>query len=304
MTQKRLPPASYAFEVDRGGRPSRIGSTMTPLRLALICAFGVLLLTPQAAAGGGWWAYPEVDRSTVAAGHRVEVKAFVSFRSVAAAQEAHESGGFYVHLLRGFDYSVLEPAMREPSPRNWWTLGGAEAIQVGPATFGVTDGNLGWARAAFTVPELEPGSYHVMLCDAACTEPLGDVFPAQRFTVVADPATVQLAQRANRLERRVGRQAAQLAARRADAGRDRITAQNTQAEVEQLERRISALAAEVQRPERVSPWAYAGWLLTATLAGALVLLIHRRRRSRWQLSDEELRELLEPRSMVDSTRGG
>src|SRR5688572_15448110 len=160
---------------------------MTRLRLAFICALGILLFTPQAAAGGGWWSYLEVDRSTVAPGQRVEVKSFVSFRSVAAAAEAQESGRFYVHLLRGFDYSVLEPAMRESFPRNWWTLGGAEAIQVGPATIGITDRNAGWARAAFTVPELEPGTYHVMLCDAACTEPLADVFPTEGFTVVADP---------------------------------------------------------------------------------------------------------------------
>lgn len=46
---------------------------MVPLRLALVCALGVLLLTPPAAVGGGWWTSIDVDRSTVAPGQRVQV---------------------------------------------------------------------------------------------------------------------------------------------------------------------------------------------------------------------------------------
>ena len=63
---------------------------MTPLRLVLSCALGLLLLTPPAAAGGGWWTSVDVARTTVAPGHRVEVKSFVDFSSVAAAEEARE----------------------------------------------------------------------------------------------------------------------------------------------------------------------------------------------------------------------
>jgi hypothetical protein len=268
---------------------------MAPLRVALICALGVLLLTPQAAAGGGWWSYIEVDRSLVAAGQRVEVQAAVAFDSVAAAEEARTPGRFYVHLLRGFDYSVLEPAMREPDPRNWWSLGGAEAIPVGPVTVGVSGANMGRARAEFTVPELQPGTYHVMLCDAACAQPLADVFPTEGFTVVADPVTVQIAQRLERLERRIRNQAGRLAAAGVDAGRERITTRNLGSEVQQLERRVSSLAGERRSSPPVAPWAYAGWLVAGALAGALALLVVRRRRSRpplWAPSDEELRELL------------
>ena len=248
---------------------------MTPLRLALCCAFGLLLFTPPAAAGGGWWSAVQVDHTTVAAGQRVKVKSFVDFSSAAAAEEARESGRFYVHLLRDFDYSVLEPAMREAAPRNWWTLGGAVAIPVARATVGITDRSAGWARASFTMPVVEPGTYHVMLCDAACTEPLANVFPAARFTVVADPATAQLTRRANRLDRRIGRQATQLAESRADASRTDVMAQNTQDEVEALERRIESLTADAQAPEPVGWWVYAGWLAAATLAGALFLLLRR-----------------------------
>ena len=268
---------------------------MIPLRVALISALGILLLTPQAAAGGGWWSGISVDRSTVAAGQRVEVKASVYFQSLAAAEEAGESGRYYVHLLQGFDYAVLEPAMRVPEPRDWWTLGGAEAIRVAPVTVTVQDHGSGRARATFTLPELPPGTYHVMLCDATCSEPFAQVIPTPGFTVVADPATAQLTRRADRLSGRLHRQATQLAEGRADAYRARATAEDTQLEIEQLQLTIASLTAEVRRPEPASPWTYAPWLLAAGVAGASVLLIRRRRRSvaaSWHPSDDELRELL------------
>lgn len=41
-----------------------------------------------------------------------------------------------------------------------------------------------------------------MLCDVGCAEPLADVIPAEGFTVVADPATAQLARRVNALKQR------------------------------------------------------------------------------------------------------
>ena len=275
---------------------------MAPLRLALICALGVLLLTPQAAAGGGGWSYIDVNRSTVAAGQRVEVEAAVAFESTAAAEEAQEAGRFYVYLLRGFDDAILEPAMREPSPRNWWSLGGAEAIPVGQVTVSVPGANLGKARAAFTVPELPHATYHVMLCDAACAEPLADVIPTEGFTVVADPATVQMAQRVDRLARRIRNQAGRLAAAGTDANRGRIAAQDARSEIERLERRVSYLARDRRSSPPVAPWAaYAGWLVAGALTGAVVLLVLRHRRSwpprptsdaRWHPSDEELNELL------------
>jgi hypothetical protein len=279
---------------------------MAPLRLALVCAVGVILLTPQTAAGGGWWSYIDVNRSTVAPGQHVEVNEAVAFSSAAAAEEAQETGRFYVYLLRGFDYSIVERAMRKPSPRNWWSLGGAEAIQVGQVAVSVSDANLGRATAAFTVPELPPATYHLMLCDTACADPLADVIPAKAFTVVADPATAQMAQRVDRLERRIRNQAGQLAAARADAVRALVAARNARSEVERLKARVSSLVDEGRSTPPVPRSAYAGWLVAGVLVGTLAVLVLRRRRSRpsrsgplpparaagWHRSDEELRELL------------
>lgn len=252
---------------------------MVRLCLALVCAF-VLLLMPQAAAGGGWWSFIDVKRSHVAPGQRVELAETVAFSSAAAAEAAQQTDRFYVYLLRGFDYSVVERAMRKPSPGNWWSLGGAEAIEVGQVTVSVSDANFGRATAAFTVPELPPATYHLMLCDAACTEPLADVIPAKGFTVVADPATARMANRVDRLERRSRNQSGQLAAARADADKARVAARNARSDVEQLQAGVSALANEGRSSPPAAPWAYAGWLVAGALAGALALLVLRRRRSR------------------------
>ena len=270
---------------------------MVPFRLALLCALGVALLTPQAAAGGGWWSSIDVNRSTVAPGQRVEVDETVAFNSKAAAEEARD--GFYVYLLRDFDYSVVERAMRNGSPRNWWSLGAAEAIQVGQVEVSVSDANLARATAAFTVPELPPAAYDLMLCDAGCAEPLAGVVPVQGFTVVADPATAQITQRVDRFEHQVRDKARQLAATRADTESALAAAQNARSKVGGLEVRVSSLADESRSSPR---WLYAGWVVAGVgvLVGARALLV-RRRRSRasrtaqvagWRPSDDELRELL------------
>ena len=278
---------------------------MGRLRLPLVCALGVLLLMPQGTAAGGWWSYIDVNRSHVAPGQRVELDETVAFSSAAAAEAAQQTERFYVYLLRGFDYSVVERAMRKPSPGNWWSLGDAEAIQVGQVSVSVSDANLGRATAAFTMPELPPATYQLMLCDTACTEPLADVIPVKRFTVVADPATARMAQRVDRLERRSRNQAGQLAAARADTDRALAAALNARSDAEQLKASVSSLANEGRGSPPAAPWAYAGWLVAGALAGALALLVLRRRRSRrprparavgWHPSDEELRELLSSES--------
>ena len=260
-------------------------------------------MVPQAAAGGGWWSYPDVNRSHVAAGQSVELKVTgMLFSSAAAAQAAQQADRFHVYLLQGFDYSIVERAMRKASPRNWWSLGGAEAIEVGQVMVRVSDGaNLGRASATFTVPELPPATYTLMLCDTGCTEPLADVIPTQAFTVVVDPATARIANRVDRLERRSRNQAYRLAAVRAGSDRAVNAARNARAELGQLKASVSSFVNEGRSTPRATGWAYAGWLVAGALAGALALLVLRRRRSGppgpardvgWHPSDEELRELL------------
>jgi hypothetical protein len=167
-------------------------------------------------------------------------------------------------------------------------------------TVSVSDANFGRATAASTVPELPPATYHLMLCDTACTKPLADVIPATGFTVVADPATARMAKRVERLERGSRNHGGQLAAARAEADEALAAARNVRSELEQLQASVSSPANDGRSSPLAAPWAYVGWLVAGALAGALALLV-RRRRSRpprpariagWHPTDEELRELL------------
>lgn len=157
--------------------------------LATGCVAAVLIVLPSATAGG-WWTSIRLDRTRVAVGQEMKVQANVMFRSVDAAEAAQTGeaqGAFYVYLLRGFDYSVVQRAMRKPSPRNWWSVGHADAFRVGRVVIGGQESNLALANASFRVPEVPPGRYTVMFCDAGCAHPLADVIPTlpKQLTVTA-----------------------------------------------------------------------------------------------------------------------
>lgn len=156
--------------------------------------------------------------------------------------------------------------MRKASPGDWWSPSAAEAIEVGPVTVHASGANFGLATAAFTVPELAAGSYHVMLCDAGCAEPLADVIPAEGFTVVADPVTAQLAKRVARLERQSRAQARRLAAARDETYDALVTARDARS------------SAQPRTPPPTTRWADAGWLVAGALAAAVVTLVLRRTR--------------------------
>jgi hypothetical protein len=157
--------------------------------LAMGCVAAALIALPSATAGG-WWTSIRLDRSRVAVGEEMKVHVNVMFRSIDAAEAAQNEeaqGAFYVYLLRGFDYSVVQRAMRKPSPRNWWSLGSADAFRVGRVVLGSEESNLAVAKASFRVPDVPPGEYAVMLCDTGCAHPLADVIPTrpEQLTVTA-----------------------------------------------------------------------------------------------------------------------
>ena len=225
------------------------------------------------------------------------------FSSIRAAREAQD-GRFYVYALRGLDYSVVRQAMSEPSPKDWWSLGDADALELGRVVLRVSEGNLGRARASFTVPELTPGTYALMFCDAECAHPLGDVVPTANFTVVADPAIAEIAERTTRLEERfAARQARSLAAARAAERSARTAVANAESELRALGEKLRALDREVAEGAnswQLSLWALAGWVIAGGFAGAFAFLVLRRRWAKlpprafdgWQPSDEELKAVI------------
>jgi hypothetical protein len=166
-----------------------VNEVMQRSLLALACV-AVTLLVPPTAGAGGWWTSIRLDRTRVTVGQEVKAHANVMFRSVdavEAAQSGKKQEAFYVYLLRGFDYSIVERAIRKPSPRNWLSVGSAEALRVGRVVIGGSESNLALANAYFRVADVPPGQYVVMFCDAGCAHPLADVIPTlpAQFTVTA-----------------------------------------------------------------------------------------------------------------------
>jgi hypothetical protein len=160
---------------------------------AIGCIAAILFVSPSAKAGG-WWSSIRLDRTKVAIGQTMTVRADVMFRSVEAAEAARsgrDEDAFYAYLLRGFDYSRTAEAMRKPSPRTWWSVGSAEAYRVGRVAIEDGDFNLARANASFRMPkEVPPGKYAVMLCDAGCAHPMADVIPTRPWALTVAPAGI------------------------------------------------------------------------------------------------------------------
>jgi hypothetical protein len=170
-----------------------VNEVMRRSPLALACVAVTLLVAPTAGAGG-WWSSIRLDRTKVTVGQEVKAHANVMFHSVdavEAAQIGKKQEPFYVYLLRGFDYSIVERAIRRPAPRNWWSVGSAGVLRVGRVVIGGSESNVALANASFRVPDVPPGQYVVMFCDAGCAHPLADVIPTlpAQFTVTAAPTT-------------------------------------------------------------------------------------------------------------------
>jgi hypothetical protein len=211
-----------------------------------ILALAAALVAPPSAAGGGWWSSITMDAPHVGAGETLTVTSEVLFDSVEAARAPVD---FHAYLLRGVDERMLDRAMEDGEPGDWWTPppGG---VDVGDVTLSGFDSNLGTATARVTIPDVAPGDYSLMLCTAGCAAPLANVIPAS-VRVSSDAA---LAARVRALTARKWRQMHSLAIarRRLNVSRKRVFDLTQSLEVqtrrsEGLDDRVGELSAALQR---------------------------------------------------------
>lgn len=259
-------------------------------RLVASAAATALLFTgPSPVAAGGWWSTPQLEHQTpaLAVGEITSVSASVLFDSTRDAEAAADAGGHYAFLVRGLDEVALQDAMTGPEPDDRWTTP-AETIRLGPVSFGANDANLAPVSARFVVPDVPAGVYDLMLCDADCSEPLGDVVPL-RSVYVGDVLAVQLLREsrtaADQLHLELGRAGERMA--ELDVGIRELESQMERTDV-RLDETTSALqlldrslrdgrtqGAAATPTDGGFPWAGGGWFV----AGAAVAVAWARRRA-------------------------
>lgn len=251
-------------------------------RRALVVALLALAITGTAApaGAGGWWNYVDFDKNHVTVGDRMTERGEVLFATVSDVDVARDHG-YFMYLVRGMNRRLIEEAMGESDPKRWWSQP-QMAVRMGKVHLGRADSNLVFWKAVVAVPDVPPGRYAVMLCDAGCRKPLAGSLPFEGLHVytAGREAVARSRQTMSTLEQfRDDAQgmdeslAAENDTLREDvarvgglAARADSTAERAQADVTRLEGELAAL-----RADQPSPWpARAGWIVAALLALALI----------------------------------
>jgi hypothetical protein len=247
------------------------------------------LLLAAALAGpaqaGGWWTSIRIDGPYVGVGETLTVGANPMFGTIAAAGQAHRSGGFHAYLLQGVDEEMVSEAMSVAEPGDWWTPPPVRHL-VGTVRLSRPDANLATATAEVTIPDVPPGRYSLMLCTSECADPLADVVPAD-VVVSGDAALAGTARRLDAAHRRL-RSKAIRAGHRLEGARDRLddvrddleaeseAAGYLEEKVDELTAALAARSGEGRGFGAGAAWGFAGGLLAA----AFVRLGSRLRSSR------------------------
>jgi hypothetical protein len=155
----------------------------------------------------------------------------------------------------------------------------APPILVGRVHIAPNTGNYCQWRltATLRVPHVAPGAYWLQVCNRGCTEGVGDLMGAGRFTVVSAAPPREQALRLQGLRARLGESMLE----ELDGALSRA-----EAAIEKLENRVDGLRDQLT-VERNEPTAWFGAVVISVLlaAATTVLIILRRRRSRVLVPD-------------------
>jgi hypothetical protein len=249
-----------------------------------LAIMAMVLTAPGPAFAGGWWSYLGLQGRHVGPGEKVIARSEVLFRSTdeAARAAASTTERYYIYLIPDLDWAMVDRAMMEADPGDWWTAP-RRAIRLGAVRIRGVDGNLARLRASFEIPEVTPGTYALMACDEGCVRPLADLVPSE-IIVAADALTAATARKLEHLSSRMGEvrrglvrdvrrveHAASEATERANTLMDRVSA---------MERGVARLlGAPTSQPAPSSAPFAIGWLVAGFVLGAWATAAFRRRRA-------------------------
>ena len=250
------------------------------MRLRMLPAVIVVVglpLVPSAASAGGWWSGIDLDGSHLGIGESLTFRSEVMFRTLEAAERARTSGDFGAYLTRGFDRGTLREAMTVAEPKHWWSPP-PDLTLIGDVRLSDWDANLAVATAEIDVPEVTPGSYDLMICDAGCVNPLANLIPS-RIEVSADALTAQTARKMEKTKTRLDIALQRVRHDLRQQGRRLEAATTGSAEsadaIARLQKRVSSL--DDRPPPPSSPWLpYLSFFLAGAAVTSLVSAFRRR----------------------------
>ena len=240
------------------------------VRNAILWSLLTIVIMPTEALAGGWWSYLQLPGRYFGIGETITfTENEVWFETTEEAQGAR-SEDFGVYLVESYDEELLDDAMTRAEPDDWWEPL-STPMRIGDLELIHPDSNLMKARVAFTVPEVSPGRYALVLCsNPDCARSLGNVIPAE-VTVTEDALLAKTARRM--ANESFENEMAFVRMRHRLAGvRDQLS--NVRTEVAELEPAPAAapVSRTSSREPAGSPWiAYAGWFVAGAVIAALML---------------------------------
>lgn len=239
------------------------------VRNVVLFSFLAVLITPTEALAGGWWSYLQVPGQYFGVGETISFRENeVMFNTIEEAEGAR-SDGFGVYLVQNYDEELLDDAMTRPEPQDWWEPL-STPMRIGDLELIDPDSNLMKARVTFTVPEVSPGRYALVLCsNPDCSRSLGNVIPA-KVTITEDVLAAKTARRV--ANERFANEMAFVRMRHRLAGvRDQLS--DLRAEVADPEPApVAAPMSRTRAREPATPWfAHAGWFLAGGIVAWAVM---------------------------------
>ena len=246
-------------------------------RSALFAISALILVFPaQPANAGGWWTTFDVYDQPFAIGESLTVtdQSFVLFRTMEDIEQA-KTTAYFAYVVTAYDEALLDRAMTRPDPKKWWEPL-SPLVKVGEVSLTGWDANLARARVHLDIPDVAPGQYFLMLCDAGCETPLGNHIPVP----VHITTDVMAARTARRVERMDDSMDLRFARSRNDVRKAARAAREAQQDSNEAINAIARLAARMDATPATTTsnplpmWvAYAGWFVAG---GYTAFLIRRR----------------------------